>query len=454
MMHQRAPDSRSHGLDPTLLLSFLLPVFAWAPLTYPGYFVFRSGFLPIFNLSDRVAHLGDLAWLPLVGRSYSLLGGEGPLPYLLGALPAALGVSPVVVVKGVFGLSLVLGSVGAYLWVRGRLQARWAALVAAAVYVFNPITLRLVYVDGAFACAVLLALMPFVLLAADRTLAGQRKAALWLGLLPAAAIWTQPGLGLAFWFLTLMYVLALRRMEGVDAAGFKTALAGAAGGLALGVLGLLPSVLQHGAGGAGWPTPNWLALLTPWLALLGGWLAVRLGQSLGDQEADAKPALFACLIGLALLLVYGDVQPVTTAVVIPDAPIAIFGENEIALLSVKTEGMPGPNGSVAITVEWQALRPLTRDYTVFFHVIAGNDQRYGQLDTMPQDGKLPTSQWQPGEVVRDRYEAKLSADAPFPMSAGADYRDWLGWYFGATGERLAVQATASSASDDKYIVKP
>src|SRR5690606_15816699 len=34
----------------TTWLAWLLPVFAWAPLTYPGYFEFLSGFAPVFNL--------------------------------------------------------------------------------------------------------------------------------------------------------------------------------------------------------------------------------------------------------------------------------------------------------------------------------------------------------------------------------------------------------------------
>src|SRR5512142_1565379 len=111
MMHQPARDLRARKFDPTLLLAFLLPVFAWAPLTYPGYFVFRSGFLPAFNLADRLAHLSDVAWMPTVGRSYSLSGGEGSFPYLLAALPAAAGASHANALKLVFALAFVAGSI-------------------------------------------------------------------------------------------------------------------------------------------------------------------------------------------------------------------------------------------------------------------------------------------------------------------------------------------------------
>ncbi len=67
---------------------------------------------------------------------------------------------------------------------------------------------------------------------------------------------------------------------------------------------------------------------------------------------------------------------------------------------------------MAVAVQWQALRPLDRDYTVFFHVIGPDGQRYAQQDGMPDGGQSPTSGWLPGDIVTDRYEAVLSMDAP------------------------------------------
>ena len=51
---------------------------------------------------------------------------------------------------------------------------------------------------------------------------------------------------------------------------------------------------------------------------------------------------------------------------------------------------------------------------------------------MPQDGKLPTSSWQPGQVIEDQYQLTLAADAP----VSSDYRYLLGLYQWQTGERL------------------
>jgi hypothetical protein len=154
--------------------------------------------------------------------------------------------------------------------------------------------------------------------------------------------------------------------------------------------------------------------------------------------------LFASLIALALLGSYGDLQPPTSAVPVADAPVAVFGNNEIILLSATPAGAPGPGGQITVLARWQALRPLAQDYTVFFHVATPDGAVWGQQDIMPQGGQLPTSQWRPGQVVADQYQVRLRPDAP----VGADYRYLLGLYQWQTGQRLRA------GTDDKVVVTP
>ena len=541
MMYQPERSLGVRSCDPTPLLAFVLPVFAWAPLTFPGYFVFRSGFLPVFNLADLLAHLGDWRWAPAIGVGYDLLRGESTLPYLLGVLPSALGATPADATKWVFGLSLIAASVGMYAWARRRL-GNWPALVAATVYVCSPIALATIYGRGAFGETVLLGLAPWVLWAVEAFLSGTKRAAIGLVAFVVVALWTLPGL--ALWLLAILpaYVLTLAPDGAVRGSRRMHASMAILAGLVVGLLGLLPAFLSRGLGGppptdffgqfmglheivgmselsmapglglgvmaiglaafafllpapsplpqgplemtqlselrrmrnfafvvvvvlvflsVGLSAPLWRVLpflartLTyPWqlLLLAGPWLAWLAGLGsrrlqvllpLPGQMAAIAP-LFAGVLALIVLDVYADLRPGTTAEPVGRAPIAIYGDNEMALLSVETEGVPGPSGRVALEVRWQALRPLVHDYTVFFHVVAANEQRFAQHDGMPQDGQSPTSRWLPGEIIVDRYEAVLAPDAP----GGPDYRYWLGWYLGATGKRLAV------AGDDKYVVTP
>ena len=444
MMRQPDHPPREARVDPPLLLAFLLPVFAVAPLAYPGYFELRSGFLPIFALADRLAHLGDLTWAPAVGAAYSLFGGDGPLLSWAAALPAALGADGAAAIKWALAASLVAGSVGAFCWTRARWPEGWPALVAAAVYILNPLTLSLVYAEGAAAAVLLLALLPWTLWATDRALTRGPAWLIGLAVLVAAAIWTQAALGLLWAAALVAYALAARP-AGWTRGGRSRALLGLLAGVLLAALLWLPVILGRGVGAPrALMLTVWLTLALPWLALVAGWIAARLSAMLEPGEARLRPALAASLIALILLGAYAGPRPVELRAAVPAAPLAIYGDNEIALLDVKTEGAPGPGGRVVIEPVWQALRPLDRDYTVFFHVVGPDGARVGQQDGFPQGGQAPTSGWTPGRLVADRYEAALAADAPL----GGPYRYWLGFYDAATGQRLSV------GMDDKFVVTP
>jgi hypothetical protein len=248
----------------TLLLALALPVFAWAGLTYPGYFELEHGFRPIFNLTDLARSLPAIGWAPAVGQPVDLLRGEGTLAYWLALLPRALGASSATAVKWVFGASLVAGALGMYVWTR-RTLGEWPGLIAAASYALWPIGLATIYVRGAFAEAVFLGLMPWLLWAAETR---SRRGAIALALGLAAAIWVQAGLALWFAAVLLAYMAASparapRQVEDsetprqVEDSGAPNKFGGVwarrlwpiAVGLALGFLGLLPSALRHGLGG-------------------------------------------------------------------------------------------------------------------------------------------------------------------------------------------------------------
>ncbi|HEX9117623.1 MAG TPA: hypothetical protein VGA61_16245 [Anaerolineae bacterium] len=560
-------------------MAWLLPVFAWAPLTYPGYFAFLNGFAPVFNLNDLIGHGLTAGWAPVIGQGYDLLRGEGILPYLVAALPRVLGLPGPTGIKFVFIAALLSGAVGTYGWTRRRLGA-WPGLLAAAVYAFWPLGLATTYVRGALADAVMLGLLPLAWWAAEATAGGHNwRAGLGLALVLAAALWTQAGLALWLVVSLLAYLLVA---NAVDGGGWR-GLAGWAAGLTLGVLGLVPRVLaQGGLGGPGyvnfsdhfvypyqllqagwdlgpsisgpydllplqlglvacglaaigalfWPgrgraatsfaptgdgeasivltrrlapafilvpvalsltlaAPLWSALpflsrsLTypwqllllagPWLAWLsglGGLVLVRLipgsatpalteagvasiagdgphgsGGRLGEPrpangsarspvvpaatyaEAAVVLPLFAALIGLALLGVYADLNPPSTPVTV-EQPVAIFGDNQVALLSAVVS--PTVASKATLRVQWQALRPLDQDYTVFVHAEGPDGSIWGQQDTMPRNGKSLTSSWRPGALIDDQYTVDLKPGAPAGMHLT------LGLYQWQTGQRLTT----------------
>jgi hypothetical protein len=197
-------------LDLNLALVVLLTVFAFAPLTYPGFFESHSGFLPVFHLYDLEGNLwGNWGWAPHLVAPPNPLSGEGALPYLIAELLRWFGLDGMQAIKGVYALGLVFSGVTAYLLGR-RLFGRAAGLLAAVVYVYVPFHLATVYVRGAFAEAWAFVLFPVVILCFEKRL--RDRSVWWAALAVLAYIAlasTSFGLALLFAVLVLLYILVM-----------------------------------------------------------------------------------------------------------------------------------------------------------------------------------------------------------------------------------------------------
>lgn len=69
-------------------------------------------------------------------------------------------------------------------------------------------------------------------------------------------------------------------------------------------------------------------------------------------------------------------------------------------------------GTVRLTLYWQALSEMDTSYTVFNHLIDGENRIWGQKDGIPGGGTVPTSSWISGEYVVDEHEITVQGDAP------------------------------------------
>ena len=198
-------------LDLNLILLSLLTVFAFAPLTYPGFFQSHSGFLPIYNLYDLEIHFGDPGWAPTMGGWYDLFRSEGILPYYVAELFRWLGASGAEAIRWSYGLSFVLSAWAMYGWAKRLLEDR-AALVAAVVYTYLPYHLAVVYMRGGLAEAWAFVAFPLVLWALHNLLkeeAGDNRyrQAVTLALLSIALLLIKVGLTLWLVLLAVAWVL-------------------------------------------------------------------------------------------------------------------------------------------------------------------------------------------------------------------------------------------------------
>ena len=73
-----------------------------------------------------------------------------------------------------------------------------------------------------------------------------------------------------------------------------------------------------------------------------------------------------------------------------------------------------PAETLPVTVYWQALAPMTTDYSVFVHLLGRERAVVGQVNTYPGLGAWPTTFLQPGDVVADTYHVPVAPDAEAP----------------------------------------
>jgi hypothetical protein len=101
-----------------------------------------------------------------------------------------------------------------------------------------------------------------------------------------------------------------------------------------------------------------------------------------------------------------------------------------------------PGQSLDLTLYWQACREMSEDYTVFTHLVATDGRIVAQQDNQPAKGRYPTSIWDTGEIVVDRYHLTIASDAPV-----GEYYLEVGMYLLSTLERLKVASGDEKGQD-------
>lgn len=505
------------------LLVILLAVFAVAPLEYPGAFQSHTGLLAYYNLIDLDQNPAQFfAWAPVAGRAFDLFRTDGALPYLLAEIFHLLGFSYLAAIKLVYAFAWIASGLTMY-----ALARRWfsenGALLAATVYVYLPYQIATVYVRGALAEAVAWSALPLAVLVVVRPpTADRRLAERVLALAPFALLFLiQPGFAILFTLVALAISFALRGRAALD--GLRSAV----GGLALGALLYLPTILRYGANSArdgfsanfvlpfqlfaalwgfgestgsfldqfplqlgvapvglaivavalAWrgdaralelrrvvavflgaaigltlltfeiASPVWRVLdvfvAYPWqlLAFAGLALAIVAGAAIEFDARLARPAMLAFFVALPVVASYGYLAPRFLDANPTRPPIAIFGDNEIALLDYRIVGPLRHGATIRLHLTWQVLRPVNHDYTIFVHGVHEDGGYYAQADSKPQGGASPTLTWKTGQVIHDTHTIQIDVDGPTE-----DYHIEFGLYVAATGKRALTNTGADFVS--------
>ncbi len=93
-------------------------------------------------------------------------------------------------------------------------------------------------------------------------------------------------------------------------------------------------------------------------------------------------------------------------------------EGEIRLLGYDIEGrVIRPGEFLPITLYWQSLKVMERDYTVYLKLFGPHNEVIGQTDTYPGLGSYPTTFWQGGDIIKDTYALGIERPVEPPLAA-------------------------------------
>ncbi|MCD6291238.1 MAG: hypothetical protein J7M34_12100, partial [Anaerolineae bacterium] len=74
-----------------------------------------------------------------------------------------------------------------------------------------------------------------------------------------------------------------------------------------------------------------------------------------------------------------------------------------------------PGQAVSVTLLWQALAPMQKNYTVGIHVLGEDLVSYGEQNIYPGRGNFATTLWRPGDIFRETYWVPLKEPPPGPV---------------------------------------
>jgi hypothetical protein len=121
-------------------------------------------------------------------------------------------------------------------------------------------------------------------------------------------------------------------------------------------------------------------------------------------------------------------------------------EDKVELVGATVNpGRIAPGEAARVTVYFKVLKPLEEDYMVFVHVedAQGRMERLN-VDHKPAGGLYPTTQWKPGETVKDEFSFQLP-----PGASPHQLNLWLGFWDPKTDARLQLKNPEAVRNDGR-----
>jgi 4-amino-4-deoxy-L-arabinose transferase-like glycosyltransferase len=129
-------------------------------------------------------------------------------------------------------------------------------------------------------------------------------------------------------------------------------------------------------------------------------------------------------------------------------PVQVNLADQLALIGYEPKGTTfAPGDTFVVNLYWKSIGAMPETYTGFLHLIAADGHLATQDDHELGRGFYRTLFWQPGEIVRERYELNLPGDIP-----PGDYVLRAGAYSFPSLTRLAVLTSSVPAQDNTIML--
>ena len=140
-------------------------------------------------------------------------------------------------------------------------------------------------------------------------------------------------------------------------------------------------------------------------------------------------AVGSLLLGLSIPLAtlmpaYAQPLPAPAARLQALQPINAVLGSQIELIGSEPAAPAAPGGSLTLTLCWQALQPVTKNYTVILEIVGPDGQGYGELRTFPGHGNYATSFWRVLVPFCEPYTLQVGTGMPSPVVAQARVQLW------------------------------
>jgi hypothetical protein len=135
-------------------------------------------------------------------------------------------------------------------------------------------------------------------------------------------------------------------------------------------------------------------------------------------------------------------------------PTELYFDDKIRWVGFRVNN-PGqrvkPGDELDVTLYWQALQPLDKNYSAFIKVYGRGEVPVHELDTYPGGGMYQTRLWQPGDLIADHYRLRIEDNVTNTQLMPTALRLDVGFYdFTTKQELVTLDGTGNPTGRQRY----